>query len=352
MSYNLPTFNLATSSTAHSIRFAKINNANQQYFYLNGNTLSIESGAFIIMPQSPLIVADGMVTVTGPSHELVVHHYSTRDLTFDVDVADDGANSVSLTATGEGTGPLIMEGSSSYSGGTFIHDLSRIVTRDFDALGSGPINLIGGSLVLEESLGVNGLSGTTGSSLDLGNDTLTINQGGDGRYDGGIAGGATGELIKEGTGTLTLTGIGSYGGGTEIRGGRLYAGSYGLTFGSGLVTVSAGGTLAAGTADEVRTVQVGGLTLASGSGLAVKVASDKQADKIVSALPVTLGGQLEASELPGYLPSAGSSWVLLEAPEINGEFESLPSNYEVEIGETQVILRYTGGTRTTVIIVR
>jgi len=352
MGYNLTTFTLANSCTAHSIRFTKVNNLKPQYFYLNGNTLSIESGAFILLPRSPMLVTDGTVTVTGASHELVVHHYCESDLTFEAVIVDDGANPVAVIASGTGTGSLVLAAANSYSGGTFVHAPANILVKHANALGSGPLQFVGGSLVLDEALAVNGFSGTAGSSLDLRNYTLTINQSSDGRYDGAIAGGATGKLIKEGAGTLTLTGVGSYSGGTEIRAGRLYAGSYGLTLGSGLVAVSAGGTLAAGTTDKVRTVQVGALTLASGSGLAVKVGGDKQADKIVSDLPVTLGGQLEASELSGYLPSVGTSWVILEAPQISGEFDILPSNYGVEIEATQVILRYTGGTRTTVIIVQ
>ena len=62
--------------------------------------------------------------------------------------------------------------------------------------------------------------------------------------DGGQYGGAAGALMKAGTGVLTLSGVNTYSGGTQVTGGRLeVSNAAGTGLGSGLVVVAQNGQL-------------------------------------------------------------------------------------------------------------
>jgi fibronectin-binding autotransporter adhesin len=96
---------------------------------------------------------------------------------------------------------------------------------------------------LDQTLTAVSGGGASGGNLTLGTGTLSI--GGSGTYGGVISGG--GELVKSGTGTLTLLSANLYSGGTLINTGTvIVANSTGSGTGPGLVQI-AGGTLQLGT---------------------------------------------------------------------------------------------------------
>ncbi|EDQ3451408.1 autotransporter outer membrane beta-barrel domain-containing protein [Salmonella enterica subsp. enterica serovar Larochelle] len=103
--------------------------------------------------------------------------------------ANSGWNGQSLTKTGAGT--LILNAENTYTGGTTISDGTLIATN---------VNALG-----------------TGNVTD--NATLELNTGGD--FDNAISG--SGRVVKSGDETLTLSGANSYTGGTTISGGTLVA---------------------------------------------------------------------------------------------------------------------------------
>ena len=115
------------------------------------------------------------------------------------------AGSGTLTRVGAGT--LILSGSNTYVGGT---------------------NLGEGTLVISSAPAPGGID-------------LTVNQSLDGTYAGTISG--TGGLVKMGSATLTLAGIGSYLGGTTVGEGTLVVGSATALPLFSDVSISAGATL-------------------------------------------------------------------------------------------------------------
>ncbi len=118
--------------------------------------------------------------------------------------ANSGWNGQSLTKTGAGT--LILNAENTYTGGATISD-GTLVANNVEALGTGNVT---------------------------DNATLELNTGGD--FDNAISG--SGQVVKSGDKTLTLSGANSYTGGTTISGGTLVATNV-EALGSGDVTDNA-----------------------------------------------------------------------------------------------------------------
>ncbi|MCA6629005.1 autotransporter outer membrane beta-barrel domain-containing protein [Salmonella enterica] len=170
----------------------------------------------------------------------------------DVD-ANSGWNGQSLTKTGAGT--LILNAENTYTGSTTISEGTLIATN-VEALGTGNVtdnatlemntggdfdNAISGSGQVvksgDETLTLSGANSYTGGTTISGgtlvasnvealgsgdvtdNATLELNTGGD--FDNNIGG--TGSVVKSGDKTLTLSGANSYSGATTISGGTLVA---------------------------------------------------------------------------------------------------------------------------------
>ncbi len=118
--------------------------------------------------------------------------------------ANSGWNGQSLTKTGAGT--LILNAENTYTGGTTISE-GTLVANNVEALGTGNVT---------------------------DNATLELNTGGD--FDNAISG--SGQVVKSGDKTLTLSGANSYTGGTTISGGTLVVSNV-EALGSGDVTDNA-----------------------------------------------------------------------------------------------------------------
>ncbi|EIZ1575527.1 autotransporter-associated beta strand repeat-containing protein, partial [Salmonella enterica subsp. enterica serovar Soerenga] len=117
----------------------------------------------------------------------------TDDATLELNTGGtfDNAISGSGQVVKSGDKMLTLSGANSYSGGTLISD-GTLVASNVEALGTG----------------------------DVTNDAvLELNTGGD--FDNAISG--SGQVVKSGDGTLTLSGSNTYRGGTTISGGTLVA---------------------------------------------------------------------------------------------------------------------------------
>ena len=134
---------------------------------------------------------------------------STRTLT--VSGAVSGVSGSTLTKTGAGS--LILNGNNSYHGGTIISN-GTLAANNNNALGDGLLTMAGGALTNTTGNTLNNninLSAPTGYIGVATSKTLVLG--------GSITN--TGMLLKDGAGTLTLSGANSYGGGTTISGGSL-----------------------------------------------------------------------------------------------------------------------------------
>ncbi|WP_215216955.1 MULTISPECIES: autotransporter-associated beta strand repeat-containing protein [Candidatus Rhabdochlamydia] len=143
--------------------------------------------------------------------------------------------------TKQGSGILTLTGINTYSGGTIINEGTLAL------VGSGTLNPAGDVIVnagvfhisdiTAASQTIGSLSGT-GGIVELGTKNLIEGTVNDSTYSGVIQG--SGSLIKQNTGTLTLTGVNTYSGGTIINGGTLALSALGALHSAGNVTINEG----------------------------------------------------------------------------------------------------------------
>lgn len=233
------------------------------------------------------------------------------------------------------------------------------------ARGTGTLNLNGGILTAGQVFKGDGTGTVTfdGGSLQLlgdqtnlfrGFDTGDVSlAGGGGTIDTQVfdvassnALGGAGSLTKKGTGILTLFGVNTYTGGTNLQAGALYVeGSLAdgvvtvvndtLLGGSGSiagdVSVQAGGTLSPGSSPGILTVgsldlDAGATTVMELNGLTPGVGYDQ----IVVNGIANLGGDLTLS-FDNNEPVNGQSYVLIDADVINGDFENINLLFDQEM---------------------
>lgn len=198
-----------------------------------------------------------------------------------------------------GSGTLTLGGNNSYTGDTTIDGGTLVLNGGNAILDTGVVVVnSGGTLRIDTSE-------TVGSVNGAGNITLNANLtlGGNNTDDtlSGVLSGAGG-LIKEGTGTLTLSGTNTYSGVTNINGGTLAVtgdtstsafsvNNGGTLSGSGTVgstTVASGGVLAP---TNVSTLNVAGnLTMNAGSTLNINAYADGTNSKVSTTGTATING--------------------------------------------------------------
>ncbi|ECM7498666.1 autotransporter outer membrane beta-barrel domain-containing protein, partial [Salmonella enterica subsp. enterica serovar Derby] len=272
---------------------------------------------------------------------------------------------------------LTLSGNNSYTGGTLISD-GTLVASNVEALGSGDVtndavlelntggdfdNAISGSGQVvksgDKTLTLSGANSYTGGTTISGgtlvasnvealgsgditdNATLELNTGGD--FDNAISG--SGQVVKSGDETLTLSGTNTYTGGTTISGGTLIA-THVNALGTGAIdnrasllldasgqfavtdlTTESGGNTEIGAGS---TLQATTLTQKSDSTLTINLNSNTADPVIHAASQVSLAGTLDITGVGDVLDSDPAStddldtFTLIASDKtIAGDFEKL-----------------------------
>jgi autotransporter-associated beta strand protein len=186
---------------------------------------------------------------------------------------------------------------------------------------------------------VGGLSGEEEAVVELGEQTLTVDQEENTEFAGAITG--LGSIVKEGEGILNLTGDSTYTGPTEINGGTLAVngsivsevtvndgGTLGGNGTVGSTTVADGGTVAPGNSIGQLTV-AGDLAFAAGSIYEVEVNAAGAADRIDATGAVTIANTASVAVLAedgNYRPR--TDYVILTGADgVTGTFGSVTTDH-------------------------
>lgn len=236
-----------------------------------------------------------------------------------------GSANADLLKTGAGV--LELTNTNTYAGNTLIQQGTLIATNGAAIANTSAVSLAntaGATFQLSNNETIGALSGggTTGGNVTLQANTLTVGDQRDSTFGGVISssGSPTSSLVKQGTGTLTLSGANTYSGNTTISGGTLALASTGSFANSPVITVGSTGStgtvldLTAKSAfsfDSAQTVKGIG-TINIGASKTVTVAGTLAPGNSIGTNTITgnlaLTGTLQ-SELgtPGATASAGVS---------------------------------------------
>jgi len=145
--------------------------------------------------------------------------FAIADLDNTFTVAQNLTNGGKLTKLGAGT--LVLSGTNTYTGGTYINGGTLSVSSDGNLGAQGAnngLNFDGGTLKVTQDMG-----SARAVSLTSAGGTFSVDAGKTGTFSGvfGNAGPVNGKLTKTGAGTLVLSGTNTYTGGTNLNGGTL-----------------------------------------------------------------------------------------------------------------------------------
>ena len=256
--------------------------------------------------------------------------------------ADSTAGTANITNANGAT--LSFEDSSSASAATITNNGGTVNFTETSS--GGTARYIGSSGTLD----ISGLTSTGtaigsvegGGAIALGAKALTVGGNNLSTTVSGVISGTGGSLVKQGTGTMTLTGANTFTGGTTVSAGGLLVngslasgvtvGSAGLLGGSGTITgaVVNGGIVAPGNSIGTLTVS-GSFTQNSGGTLQIETNAAGLTDRVnVTGAPGTAtlnGGTLAAHPIAGGIYAMRTTYTVLNATGgITGTYANVTSS--------------------------
>ncbi|WP_246792538.1 beta strand repeat-containing protein, partial [Burkholderia perseverans] len=245
----------------------------------------------------------GTVTVSGNAtldssqfvfltNQIAVNTGTTLTLGGSNPLALAGAISGDGGVTKDGLGVVTLAAANTYTGPTVINSGTLALGGAGSLLSTAAVNLAGGGADFEIA-GANGnetigsLSGVAGSTVGLGVNSLSFGDATNQSFGGTIEG--DGGIVKQGSGTETLTGANTYTGGTTISAGTLALGVGGLLAATGdvdLDTAGAGFYISGSGANQT----IGGLSGVSGTTVTLGSNSLSFGDTADHTFGGTIGG--------------------------------------------------------------
>jgi len=176
----------------------------------------------------------------GSDRDILLAGDGTLDIDAGTTMTDGGDVSGSGALIKDGAGTLELDGTLSHSGGTTVNDGTLVLSGNNTYTGGTTVNggtlQIGGDANLGDASGRLTLDGGTLHTTGSFSTARQITLAGEGQFD--VDAGTTltaadaidgnGRLVKQGGGTLVLTGANTYNGGTTIEGGTLQGDSTSL----------------------------------------------------------------------------------------------------------------------------
>ncbi len=217
--------------------------------YTGGTTLT--AGTLAAASDNNLGGASGGLTFNGGTLQVMGTSWTSTNRavslqagggTFDI---EDAANNFAVTQgvagagglTKSGSGTLTLSGANSYTGATTVSAGTLVVANDNTGGGTTTVDV-----GQDFQIGTGGVSGSLAGDI-VNNGTLVVDR--SNAFDLANVISGTGSLTKNGAGTLTLSGVNSYTGGTTVSAGILTL--TGDNTGGGTTTVDAGAVLQIGT---------------------------------------------------------------------------------------------------------
>jgi outer membrane autotransporter protein len=281
--------------------------------FINNGTLALGTGGSIVSATSVFLNgASAGFDITNAGNQTVENlsaigggRVVLGGNTLTLDDTSGGTNSFAgvISGTGgivvEGTGTLSMNAPTTYTGSTVVNGGTLALGLSGSIASSSGVDLAVAGTTFDISAGsgatIQGLSGVAGSAVDLGAQTLTVGGAASTNFAGTISGFTPlNGITKQGSGTLTLSGVETYIGPTTINAGTLalgVGGSLAASSGIGVATSGATFDISGGGAQTIQD-----LTGVSGSAI------------ILGANTLTLG-TANSTSFAGNISGAGGALV-------------------------------------------
>lgn len=175
---------------------------------------------------------------------------SALTLTSNLDISQSSTSTFSLSGiisgggnlTKLGTGTVSLAASNTYTGNTIINAGTFALTGSGSLLSTGAVSVNNATSIFDisgitSSTTIGDLSGVTGSNVNFGSKALFLGTSASTTFAGVMQG--SGGIIKQGSGTFTVTGLNTYTGGTTINAGTITITGSGV-IASNSVVVNAG----------------------------------------------------------------------------------------------------------------